>query len=66
MNPKDFTAWLDDTASPRQCRAVERQLGQAASTEKENWRRIRGLLREHLRAPALEHPSFINARVAEA
>ncbi len=30
------------------------------------WEKTRSLLREHLKAPALEHPDFVNSRVMEA
>lgn len=65
MNPRDYTAWLDGAASPRQARRVERELGAAAREEKESWEKIRVLLREHLKPCRLEHPDLINARVAE-
>lgn len=31
-----------------------------------SWDRTRSLLREHLQAPKLEHPDFVNSRVMEA
>jgi hypothetical protein len=33
--------------------------------DEEEWARTKSLLREHLTAPRLEHPDFINSRVLE-
>jgi hypothetical protein len=33
--------------------------------DEKEWGRTRSLLREHLRAPRLEHPDFVNSRVLQ-
>jgi Predicted transmembrane transcriptional regulator (anti-sigma factor) len=63
-----YTAWMDDALDRDERAAFERALPDpaAAAREREEWLRLRGLMRQALEPARMPHADFVNSRIREA
>lgn len=63
-----YTAWLDDALDEDDLAAFEREIPDAATAarEREEWFRLRGLMRQALEPARMPHADFVNSQVREA
>jgi len=61
-----FVRWQDGLLSPEEAAAFAAELDSETRREAESWPALQAQLREHLKAPPLEHPEFLRNRIENA